>query len=93
MATSLAFQITSEDVENVLGQNTLVSALPDGGSLESLAEKLFDELNFFEIEKAVLYGDELEQQTTYAYEEIARQLRERGVLESVAPSSVQTPRN
>ena len=33
------------------------------------------------IEQAALYGDDLDDQTDYANDEIARQLREMGILE------------
>lgn len=80
--SNLAYLVTYEDVENVLRSNSLVIANALGkSSYASMAEELFDDLDFHLIEKAALYGDDLDQQTTYANEEIARQLRENGTLE------------
>lgn len=83
---SLAYQPTSEDVENVLRANSLAVANSNGKSFEAMAEELFDNLNFFLIEKSALRGNELDQQTAYANEEIARQLRESGVLDPLKES-------
>ena len=73
---STAFEITSEDVRNVMEAN----GRPVN---ESTAEKLFKDTITPEdgrIEKAALYGNEMEEQTEYAYQEIAQILREAGVL-------------
>lgn len=77
-----AYEATVEDVENVLRSNSLAVANTHGMSFESLAEKLHGDLDFGLIEQAALAGDELDEQTGYANDEIARQLREKGVLES-----------
>jgi len=75
---STAFEITSEDVRNVMKLN--------GYSVdEAAAEKIFQDVIAPEdgrIEKAALYGNEMEEQTKYAYQEIAKILREAGVLTS-----------
>jgi len=75
---STAFEITSEDVRNVMEAN----GRPVN---ESTAEKLFKDMIAPEdgrIEKAALHGNEMEEQTEYAYQEIAQILREAGVLTS-----------
>lgn len=77
-----AYEATVEDVENVLRSNSLAVANTHGMSFESLAEKLHGDLDFGLIEQAALAGDELDEQTGNANDEIARQLREKGVLES-----------
>ena len=73
---SAAFEITSDDVRNVMEAN--------GHPVnESIAEKLFKDVITPEdgrIEKAALYGNEMEGQTEYAYQEIAQILREAGAL-------------
>lgn len=79
--SNFAFEITSTDVETVLRSNSLAVANTNGKSFASMAEELFEDLDFFLIEDAALSGGNLDQQTTYAYEEIARQLREKGILE------------
>lgn len=43
-------------------------------------------LDFDLIEQAALAGDDLDEQTDYANDEIARQLREMGVLEPLKPA-------
>jgi acylphosphatase len=74
-----AYQPTSEDVWNVLSSNKLLTHLNE--PLEQLSERLFTSLDFQLIEKAALYGDELDEQTKYANDEIARQLQVAGVLQ------------
>lgn len=77
-----AYQATSTDVENVLQNNSIAVANSNGKSFETMAEEIFDDLNFFLIEKASLNGNELDQQKVYANKEIVRQLCEMGILES-----------
>lgn len=76
-----AYQATEEDVENVLRSNSLAVANTMGKSFESIANEVFGNLDFDIIQQAALYGDDLDEQTGYAYDEIARQLREMGILE------------
>lgn len=76
-----AYEVTVEDVENVLRSNSLAVANTDGKSFEAMANELHGNLDFDLIEQAALAGDDLDEQTDYANDEIARQLREMGVLE------------
>lgn len=76
-----AYQVTEEDVENVLRSNSLAVANTNGKSFESIANEVFGNLDFDLIEHAALCGDDLDEQTDYANEETARQLREMGILE------------
>ncbi len=76
-----AYQTTEEDVENVLRSNSLAVAITNGKSFESIANEVFGNLDFDLIEQAALFGDDLDEQTDYANDEIARQLREMGILE------------
>ena len=78
---NFAYQATEEDVENVLREHCLQVANTSGKSFESISNEVFGNLDSNLIEKAALHGDDLSQQTRYANEEIARQLREIGVLE------------
>jgi len=76
---SAAFEITSEDVRSVME----INGRPVD---EATAEKLLHDVIAPEdgrIEKAALYGNEMEEQTEYAYQEIAKILREAGVLVAV----------
>lgn len=76
-----AYQATEEDVENVLRSNSLSVANTNGKSFESIANEVFGNLDFDLIEQAALFGDDLDEQTDYANDEIARQLREMEILE------------
>lgn len=80
-ASTTAFEVTVEDVVNVLCSNSLAVANTSSKSFESMASELYGNLDFHLIEQAALAGDELDEQTNYANDEIARQLREKGVLE------------
>lgn len=83
--TNLAYQATEEDVENVLRSNSLAVANTNGKSFESIANEVFGNLDFDLIEQAALFGDDLDEQTDYAHDEIAHQLREMGILEPLKP--------
>ena len=76
-----AYQATQDDVEIVLCRNALAVANTNGKSIESIANEVFGDLDFGLIEQAALYGDGLDEQTDHANDEIARQLREIGILE------------
>ena len=78
---NIAYMPTEEDVENVLRSNWLSVANTNGKSFESIANEVFPSLDFELIEQAALYGDDLDEQTDYANDEISRQLREIGILE------------
>ena len=75
-----AYQATEDDVKNVLHSNKTVAGLANADALNKLAKSAFADLDFDLIEQAALYGDELDSQTDYANDEIARQLREAGIL-------------
>ena len=85
MKMSNAFEITEEDVANVLASNQLVTPLQPAQTIESLAEEHFSNLDFELIEHAALMGDDIDEQTDYANDEIARQLRDSGIL---APATI-----
>lgn len=82
-----AFQITDEDVCNVLRQNWTKVADTKGLSFEAYAEVLFEGLNiedFDAIEAAALAGgdDIIDEQLPAAYEELRTILVRDGVLKS-----------
>lgn len=79
--TNLAYEATEEDVAGVLASNALQVANSNGKSFDAMAAELLPTLDMELIEQAALYGDSLDEQTSYANDEIARQLREQGVLE------------
>lgn len=78
----LAFQITEEDVENVLQQNLQRVRNPGGVAISELAERLLDrELDVPAIERAALRGGpDLDDQTDAADAEIKQQLIDRGFM-------------
>lgn len=78
-----AFQIRSEDVANVLASNPRAQAFSTQ-PLEELGEQLLGLLDLDEVEAVALHGDNLDEQTDYAHDEITRQLRTLGVLQPLA---------
>lgn len=89
MNRNQAFEINEEDVENVLRNHSLAVANSQGKSFESMSNEIFSSLDMTKIANAALYGDDINTQTEYAYQEIADQLRQLGVLEPLkeAPAS------
>ncbi len=88
---SQAYEVTVEDVENVLASNPLEIPLAPGETLEARAAELFGDLDFGMAEEAALCGDDLDEQTDYANDEIARQLRERGILSPLPSPEASRP--
>lgn len=82
-----AYECTEEDVENVLRSNSLAVANTNGKSFESIANEVFASLDFDLIEQAALCGDDLDEQTDCANDEIAHQLRVMGILEPLKEHS------
>lgn len=79
----LAFEISEDDVANVLRQNAVQVADAGGRSFDQLAEKIFDDWDggdIRRIEAAALSGDDLDEQTDAAYAEIRVILVEQGIL-------------
>jgi len=68
--SNLAFEITVEDVINVLRKENRIAQL-------SRVEELYNELDFGAIEKEALYGDDIDEQTEYAYDAIWEQIKGR----------------
>lgn len=68
---SLAWQTTIEDVETVLRAHKQPS---------QRSEEYLKQLDVFKVEEAALYGNTLEEQTNYAYQNIETQLQQLGVL-------------
>lgn len=77
-ASGMAFGISSDDVLTVLASHPLERGYKAGD--EQLAEDLLAQIDAAAVEAAALHGNSMDEQTNYAHEEIARQLRERGVL-------------
>jgi len=65
----LAFEITRDDVAAVLSRLNPGGVLPD-----AMIQVVFDRLDHGAVEKAALYGDDMETQTEYAHDEIQRQV-------------------
>lgn len=82
-----------EDVQNVLNSNALAAVNTGGKSIASIASEVFESLSLDLIDEAALGGDDLEEKTALANDEIARQLREMGILEPLKdPGQVARPR-
>lgn len=81
--TFAAFEITQEDVENVLRNHLENVVNPEGEPLEAVAKALFDQsaIDFARVEKAALDSScDLDEQTQGAYDEIKDILVEIGAL-------------
>lgn len=77
-----AFQVTEEDIENVLRNYSLRVTDTCGKSFETMAAELIGEIDCGRVEKAALNsGCGLDEQTQGAYDEIKNILVEIGVLE------------
>ena len=87
-----AFEISEEDVENVLFANWARIGNSGGKSFDLMASELFPGLNDGAIENAALAGGtDMEDQTTGAYAEIERQLVVAGILDPLAPMKAVAP--
>lgn len=81
---NLSYQATAEDVGNVLTSNMLLVDM-QGLSIEDFAETLLPLIDMDKVEQAALFGDDLEEQTDYANDEIADQLLGLGIITILAP--------
>jgi hypothetical protein len=80
--TCTAFQVTEEDIENVLRNYSLRVMDTQGQSFETMAAELINEIDCGRVEKAALAsGGDLDVQTQGAYDEIKNILVEIGVLD------------
>jgi hypothetical protein len=70
----MAFGISVDDVAAVLAKHGAVQASEDE------LNNLFDSIDGDRVEKAALYGNDMDEQTTYAHAEIAVQLKEHGFI-------------
>ena len=75
-----AFQVTADDVQNVLNIH----------NLSHDADEIHGSLDFDEIEEAAMWGDDLTEQTNYACQEIEKQLKEMGILGQTVNSKFST---
>jgi len=79
---SAAFEVTEEDVENVLHQHSGRIQNRDGKSIKEVASAVFAKLDRDAVARAAIDGgDDLESQGDAAYVEITYQLADRGVLD------------
>ena len=81
---SLAFEVTTQDVVNVLRSNRGRFITSNGKSTEAVANEAFEDLDVDLIVQAALFGDDMDEQVDFAYDEIARQLTEMGVFASAS---------
>ena len=79
---NLAFQVTVEDIENVLQSYSIRVINTRGLSILDMAEELITQIDCDRVEGAALRsGCDLDDQTNGAYEEIHKILVEMGVIE------------
>jgi ribosomal protein L12E/L44/L45/RPP1/RPP2 len=72
MTPIYGFEITTEDVATVLTQ---MGAQKDPQTVS----QLFERLDACQVEKAALHGQDIDEQTEYAYQEIQDQLNRFGI--------------
>lgn len=70
---SNAWETTPDDILNVI-HDMGKKAGPDK------VHEILDNLDQFKIEDAALYGDDMDEQTNYAYEEIKKQITEGNII-------------
>lgn len=87
---SHAFEITADDVANVLSSNVLHGQWK-GRAVKALAEELLEQLELDKVEAAALCGDDISEQTDYAHDAIAEQLVAAGVIEMARSEPVSRP--
>jgi isochorismate synthase EntC len=79
---SLAWQVTLDDIENVLESHALRVENPRGQTFAQMAEDLISEIDEGRVEKAALAaGSDMDEQTQAALDEIKKILVEMGVIE------------
>lgn len=76
---SLAFEITLEDVHTVI-EDIEQAMTPFNEDAEVFALGVLDKLDMDSVEKSALYGDDIDEQTSYALAEIKRQIVENDLL-------------
>lgn len=82
MTLTMAFGIDEQDIENVLQAHSLRVTNTRGLSFASMAAELLPDIDAERVAEAALEGgDELDEQTSAAYEEIHAILVEQGVIE------------
>lgn len=65
-----AFEVTPDDVANVLNAH----------NIDKDADDIHGQLDHDALEEAALWGDDIDEQTNYACQEIEKQLKEMGIL-------------
>ncbi|MGF6440077.1 hypothetical protein [Paraburkholderia youngii] len=89
-ATSMAHEISSDDVLEVLRVHSLVVACTDEKPFSEMADALFDDLDFCALERrALVAGNEQAMQTWAVRDAIADQLVEKGVLKRKLTESLE----
>ncbi len=83
---SNAWETIVKDVERILAKNTVLTT--NITSISTLARKMHVQLDMSAIEKAALYGDNMDDQIEYADECIEEQLLALGVITINEPKEV-----
>ena len=69
------FEVTDEDMKIILEAHKI-----------EFYEGIADKLNANAIEQSAMYGDDVDEQTKYAYQEIENQLKQMGVISKDVPN-------
>lgn len=77
---NMAYAVSEEDIENVLSSNAMTALYENTAPIDKMAAVLIGQLDLDKVEAAALCGDDLDEQTDLANDEIAAQLRSIGVL-------------
>ena len=72
---SLAWEVSSEDIVNVMTDHGVQIELDD-----PRLENIISSLDHNKIEQAALFGDDIDEQTEFANENIKEQLLENGII-------------
>jgi len=81
MMNGVAFEVTAEDVCNVLRQAGVDRSLEE-------CDRILATLDVAQVEHVALYGNDLEAQTVYAYNEITWQLTKAGLITMLGGTSL-----
>jgi hypothetical protein len=77
MSACLAFEVTADDVFVVLRHAGIVKSLDD-------CQVILDDIDAAQVEHSALYGNDLDEQTRYAHQDLHAQLVEIGLIPPAA---------
>lgn len=69
----MAFEITEDDVENVMSKHLKNVS-------QKMVENAFEEIDHGRVERSALYGNDMDEQTSFALQDIEHQLQELKII-------------